>query len=173
MNPADEGWNAELVSLFDRSLKRYRADHVAAMALVGTEDADFLRGSGLTPFQLFDFVEDFAAYGEPLPETFFALARIRREYFLGTLGGRWPASVVPESALPLRSDELEGIPWLPRIAAKARCFLEGTLCPEVMLGCGGDRAFVQRHGLRLEDFLCAVRDGCDLAAFVRAGAPRA
>ncbi len=173
MIPADDGWREQLDSLFYRSLKRYRDGHVRATDLVDRKEEAFLRGSGLTVFPLSDFVEDFARYGEPLPETFLVVAGIRRKYFLEVLDGGWPDAVVPEPVLPLRSEELEGIPWLPRIAAKARCFLDGTLCPDVMLGCGGDRAFLARYGLRLEDFLCAVRDGRDLAAFVRAGAPRA
>jgi hypothetical protein len=79
-------------------------------------------------------------------------------------GGR----IVQETELPRKTDEWEGIPWLPRIAKKARCFLEGTLCSEVMYGCSGDRAFLKKFNLSLPGFLELVRDsGSDVAKIVR------
>jgi hypothetical protein len=54
--------------------------------------------------------------------------------------------------------------YLPRILAKAKAKLRGELDPDLMFGCGGDRAFLARSGgLHLADFLRQVwaADGDD------------
>ena len=60
------------------------------------------------------------------------------------------------SSLPQKPEELDGIPWLPRIIAKATCFLEGGLCLDIMYGCGGDRRFLKEHDIHPADFLRIV-----------------
>ncbi len=127
-----------------------------------------LRRAGISSQILFDYAEDFIRYGAPSAADFAAVAEIRRDVFLRQLDGCWPGSVVPESALPLREAELDGVAWLPRILAKARCFLAGSLCPEVMYGCSGDRRFLAAHNLTLTGFLACVRDAADDPAAVLA-----
>lgn len=117
-----------------------------------------LRASGLTPEIIRDYAEDFSRSGSPTLEDFIGVAEIRQAEFLGKWNARWPAGPVLEMHLPPKSAEWEGIAWLPRITAKARCFLEGSLPPEIMYGCAGDRGFLNERGLSLPGFLAAVRD---------------
>ena len=136
--------------------------------LVPRGDLEYLAGLGIPAQVLIDDVEDFVRYGEPDAATFVRVVEIRREYFRGVQHGVPGGRIVKETELPRKTDEWEGIPWLPRIAKKARCFLEGTLCSEVMYGCSGDRAFLKKFNLSLPGFLELVRDsGSDVAKIVR------
>ncbi len=55
-----------------------------------------------------------------------------------------------------KSAQLGGIEWLPRIIEKAQAKLRGEMPPELMYGCGGDRAFLREHGIHAADFLREV-----------------
>ena len=129
--------------------------------LVPREDLDFLASLGISPQVLLDYTEDFVRSGDPDSATFVRVAEIRRDYLLKVQKGIPDRNIVQEPELPLREDEWDGIPWLPRIAKIALCFLNGTLCRDVMYGCSGDRAFLRKHLLTLPGFLEQVRDSND------------
>lgn len=141
--------------------------------LVPPPDLEFLASLGISAQVLLDYAEDFARSGEPDDTTFVRVVEIRWDYLRTVQKGVSADHVVPESALPLRENEWEGIPWLPRITQKARCFLEGSLCREVMYGCSGDRTFLRKHSLTLPGFLERVRDSGDdrakIVQYVREG----
>jgi hypothetical protein len=132
-----------------------------AEALVPRGDLDFLASLGISSQVLMDYAEDFVRSGDPDCATFVRVAETRRAYFLNVQKGIRAAKVVLEPELPRKTDEWDGIAWLPRIVKKARCFLEGSLCREVMYGCSGDRAFLRKHLLTLPGFLEQVRDAGD------------
>ena len=90
-------------------------------------DAAFLASIGCTAQELFDFVDDLATYGEPGVEETLRVTALRREHFLGAMGGKPAERIVPMSELPEKSDAVDGIPWLPRIIVKARLKLRGAL----------------------------------------------
>ena len=151
-------WSAKAEEIHRRAANAYFPGCVDAGRVVSAEDAAFLKSIGIPLQMVLDYVEDFTRGGEPDLETFVSVVGIRREYFLDELRGVWPDREVPERDLPLKSEELDGIAWLPRIIRKAGCFLDGTLCREVMYGCSGDRGFLKRHGSDLPGFLKLVRD---------------
>lgn len=158
----------ELAKLHNEACENYRTGERDALKILCAAGGRVLAEMGVREQVLFDFAEDFVRYGEPSLEDFQSVAAIRRAYFLESLEGRWPSEIVPESELPLRADEWEGIPWLPRIARKAACFLDGSLALDVMFGCGGDRRFLKEHGLALAEFLSVVKDAKgDDAAILR------
>ena len=126
--------------------------------LVPRADLTFLTTLGVSSQVLIDYAEDFVRYGEPECAIFLRVVEIRRDYFHKVQKGIPSARIVPEPELPRKTDECEGIAWLPRITQKARCFLEGTLCNEVMYGCSGDRAFLRKFLLTLPGFLEKARD---------------
>jgi hypothetical protein len=140
--------------------------------IVDADDLEILRRHGISAQFLYDCVDDLARYGEPDAKTFLALAEIRSAYFHDVLHSAPPPPVVNECELPPKSEPFDGIAWLPRIIRKAQCFLNGCLCPEIMYGCAGDRAFLAEHGKSLPAFLEQVRDTngdpARLAAFLRA-----
>jgi hypothetical protein len=83
---------------------------------------------------------------------------MRADYFHTTLQGCPPSRIVQESELPPKSVEFEGVSWLPRIIRKAQCFLDGSLCNDIMYGCAGDRSFLKKYNATLPSFLAVVRD---------------
>ncbi len=98
------------------------------------------------------------------------VAALRRSYLLREQGGVRSAHELVATDLPAKTDELEGVAWLPRILAKARAKLRGELNPEMMYGCGGDRRFLGGYGISVADFLEFVWHHEDQAvlAFLRA-----
>ena len=64
--------------------------------------------------------------------------------------------VVTPADLPAKTAELGGFAWLPRIIAKARAKLRGEMDPDIMYGCGGDRAFLSKIDIHPADFLRVV-----------------
>ena len=151
-------WNDRFIDLFNRCVKRYRSgDTNFTRYYDDTRDADLLAEIGYKPREFFDFVEDYCEEGTPSPSTALLIAAARRDYFQTVMGGRPGEKNLTAGDIPTFGDELEGIAYLPRILAKARAKLRGELDPDLMYGCGGDRAFLLRNGDRHPaDFLRQV-----------------
>ncbi|MFZ9920138.1 MAG: hypothetical protein ACO3GO_01865 [Terrimicrobiaceae bacterium] len=149
----------------------YQAGCRGPGGIANTAALEFLKTIGTSPQFLFDCVDDHARYGEPDVATFLALCEIRGGYFREVMKGAPAPRTVEECELPPKKQEFDGIAWLPRIIRKAQCFLTGCLCPDIMYGCAGDRAFLAGFKVSLPDFLNQVRetDGnpVRLAAFLR------
>lgn len=153
---ANYSWDQTFLDLFDRCLSRYRRGDRDFTRYYTPEDLEFLADIGYKPRELFDFVEDFADGGDPSPSTALLVAAIRREYFLQVQHGITGTREMTAAELPARDAELDGIPWLPRLLQKARNKLRGENCPDIMYGCGGDRAFFSRYDLHPAEFLRLV-----------------
>lgn len=70
--------------------------------------------------ELFDFVETYARTGEPSPTTVLLMAAARRDFFLTVQHGQfYQGKPVIGYDLPGFGDELCGLPYLPRLIAKA------------------------------------------------------
>jgi hypothetical protein len=148
----------ELAAFHSEALANYHSGCRTATGILSPSSLNALAGYGISPFFVFDYVDDGVRYGEPDLETFLKVAIIRVKYFRDVLHSN-PAPVeVPERALPLKSDEFQGVSWLPRIIEKARCLLAGSLCSDIMYGCSGDRAFLAKFHATLPGFLEVVRD---------------
>jgi len=160
-----------LTEIHRKAVAAYQSGCREADNLAPREEVDFLAGLGVSSQVLLDYAEDFVRYGVPDCATFARVVEIRRDYFRKVQQGT--PRIVPEPQLPRKTDEVGGIAWLPRITKKARCFLDGSLCKEVMYGCSGDRAFLRKFLLTLPGFLEKVRDsGADPAKildYVRGG----
>ena len=158
-------WNDRFLDLFDRCVKRYRASDTDFTGYYGAPaDAALLAEIGYKPREFFDFVEDFCEEGSPSPSTALLVAAVRRDYFQVVMNGKPGERNLTASDIPTFGDELAGMAYLPRILAKARAKLRGELDPDLMYGCGGDRAFLARNGnLHPADFLRQVwaSDGND------------
>ena len=160
-DPDAEGWDGHFRAVYDRAMAAFRSGRCSAETLCDAADTAFLRDSGCTVQELYDFIEDAADCGEPDFETVLQVQRIRRDWFLGPMRGEWTGRVVPMSALPAKTDAVDGIAWLPRLIAKARLKLRGEMPPDLMYGCGGDRPFLRRMDMTLPGFLELVRDRGD------------
>jgi hypothetical protein len=172
-------WNDTFLALFDRCVSRYRAGDLDFEGYYSPADLDFLREIGCQTREFFDFVEDFCEDNNPSPSTALLVAAVRRDYFI-TVQHRIPCSgpVLTRDDVPGFGEELAGMAYLPRILAKARAKLRGTLDPDLMFGCGGDRNFLRKHGnLHPADFLRQVWAAADndhgVASWVAASVARA
>lgn len=147
-------WNDRFLELFDRCVAEYRNGNLDFTTYYGGGDLSFLASIGHKPREFFDFVEDFCEENEPSISTALLVAAARRDYFLVIQEGVTSTTVLTRDELPTFGDELDGIPYLPRILAKARAKLRGELDPDIMFGCGGDRKFLRDFGnIHPADFL--------------------
>ena len=154
-------WPEKLRQVFAEGVKRYRAGQRSVESFFSADETEFLAGLGCSAQEMFDFAEDYSSDGDPSFETVLLVTSIRRDYFLNVLHGKPADEARPMGNFPAKSEELDGIAWLPRIIEKARAKLRGQLPPEMMYGCGGDRPFLRRHNINLADFLRFVRDAGD------------
>jgi hypothetical protein len=167
-------WAHQLEELYQTALSKYRDGlRLADDSFFSNDEVNWLAGIGLRPIHVFDYVEDFVRGGSPDWNTFLLVVAVRREHFLMQLGGIWPGKEIPAADLPAKEDAWDGMPWLPRITAKARCFLAGSLASDLMYGCGGDRKFFRTTGVTPPDFLRVVlkvgKDDAAVTRFVQSG----
>lgn len=167
-------WPQTFRELFNDGLHAYRAGRRDAATMFEAGQQEFLAGIGASAPEIFDFVEDNFQGGDPSFETTLLITAARRDYFLTVQQGRRSTQFIDLEALPKKSAALDGIQWLPRIIEKARAKLRGEMPPELMYGCGGDRAFLREHGIHPADFLrevwAAGDDTQSIVNFVRARA---
>jgi len=148
--------DSRFTELFERCLERYRSGDHDFNGYYSEADLEFLRSFGYKPREFFDFVEDFGDGGEPSLTTAILVASARRDYFLHEMDGKPGTREIKPSDLPGRSEEVDGVVWLPRIIMKAVGKLRGELDPDIMFCCGGDRKFLRTHDIAPADFLRAV-----------------
>lgn len=164
-------WETAFRDLFDRCVERYRSGDKDFANYYSAGDSALLNAIGYKPRELFDFVEDYCDENTPSPESALLVAAVRRDFFHVIQSRASSSAEVTPDQLPAKDSELDGFTWLPRIITKARAKLRGELHPDVMYGCGGDRAFLSRHDIHPADFLrmvwAAGDDDAKIAAYVR------
>ena len=149
-------WTRQLREIYDKAVELYRGGNRYSESYFTAEEVAFLSSIGLRPINLYDYAEDMVSAGEPDWNTVLLIAAARRDYFLYHQHGVLLTTVTEATKLPPKTEELEGIPWLPRIIRKATCFLQGGLCHDIMYCCGGDRRFLKGYDIHPADFLRAV-----------------
>jgi hypothetical protein len=151
-------WNDTFLALFERCANLYRSGNDDFESYYTPDDLAFLASIGCRAREFFDFVEDFCGENTPSPATALLVAAVRRDYFLTVQQGA--PSTGPDLTrddVPGFGEELAGMAYLPRILAKARAKLCGSLDPDLMYGCGGDRNFLGKNGdIHPADFLRQV-----------------
>jgi len=136
-------YQRELESIWTHAVRTYEAGIQSADEMFTHEQLSFLTFIGQSAQEMFDYAEDYVSGGEPSFGDVAAVADIRRSYFLEVQKGKPSQNQLDPNTLPSRGAELGGLVWLPRILAKAHSKLRGELHPNVMYGCGGDRAFLK------------------------------
>lgn len=149
-------WQQTLKAIYEHAVARYADKDRDLAGYFSDEQKEQLASIGLRPINVYDYAEDVNNHGEPDWETFLLVAAARRDFFLHEQGGKLCTDEISESDLPPKSSSLDGVAWLPRILRKARCFLNGGLCHDIMYGCGGDRKFLKAHNIHAADFLRVV-----------------
>ncbi len=161
MNDASNDWSDRFGSLFENKVTDYRNGIRNPKVMFSIGEEHFLRTLGATSQEIFDFVEDWVEDGVPDPETARAITKIRRDYFYSEQQGRLSDNQRSEHEFPSRSATLAGLPWFPRIIAKAQAKLRGELPPNLMYSCGGDRRFLKTVNVSPVEFLQKVWDAGD------------
>lgn len=149
-------WSTRFLTLFATCTARFRSGDKNFTQYYNPDDLAFLTSIGYKPREFFDFVEDHVNYGDPNPETALLVAAVRRDYLKVIQNGQLSSAETTPDQLPPKPQAIDGIPWLPRLIAKARLKLKGEMDPEIMYGCGGDRQFFTQHDIHPADFLRTV-----------------
>jgi len=170
-------WDTTFRTLFERCNGLHRTGNTDHGAWYSAEDQSFLSSIGYTGQEFFDFVDDHCRCGEPSLETAILVAAVRRDYLSLVQKGQKSGKIVAPSDLPAKSAAVDGIPWLPRLIAKARAKLRGEMDPDTMYGCGGDRAFFTQHNVHPADLLrvtwSAEDDDQKIIDYVKAASAKA
>ncbi len=153
---ANTTWPRELRAIYDKAVAAYRDGKRSVDDFFTAEEKKQLAAIGLNAQIVYDYAEDAVNHGEPEWETFLLVAAARRDYFLYEMKGAAATELLDSSTLPAKTDEMDGVVWLPRVIKKARAFLQGALPSETMYGCGGDRKFFADNRVHSADFLRAV-----------------
>lgn len=154
-------------ALYDHALALYRAGARGAETFFNAEQTAWLAGCGLSAQNLYDYAEDDTNYGEPGYDHALAIETVRRDYFVNVQRGVASKQVADPDTWPAKTDEIEGVAWLPRILPKVRAKLRGELPATLMYGCGGDRRFFKAHDILPAEFLSlAWRHEGDDAAII-------
>ncbi len=165
-------WNEQFLDLYRRCLEKYRGGNKDFETYYSEHDLAFLASIGYKPRELFDFVEDAAEEGVPAESTALLIASVRRDFFHVVQDKEKSEKEISADDIPAKSEELDGMAYLPRIIAKARAKLAGELHPDLMFSCGGDRGFLKDHGnIHAADFLRHVwacgKDAQSIADFIK------
>lgn len=158
----NNSWAETFKSIYQIAEKRFQEGKQTPDALFTDEEAEFLSSIGASRQEIFDFVDDAAATGgDPSFTTVLLITAERRDYFFSEQNGKPSARQIDVASLPAKTDEIDGIRWLPRIIEKAKAKLRGEMPEELMYGCGGDRPFCRENNLHLADLLAVVRRNWD------------
>ena len=154
----EEDWNDTFYDLFREAVGRYHEGHRNVDGFFTDQEILFLSSIGCRTREVFDFVETYARTGEPSPTTVLLMAAARRDFFLTVQHGQfYQGKPVIGYDLPGFGDELSGLPYLPRLIAKARAKLVGSMGNDVIYCCENDRRFFRDHGnIHPADFLRVV-----------------
>lgn len=149
----EASWQSTFKELFETAVERYQSGQRSPQTMFEAVDVAFLSTIGCTPQELFDFVDDSIRYDDLDYDTTLQVAAIRERYLREVMKGVKSDRIIPASELPPKPEPMDGIPWLPRIIAKARAKLRGELDEDTMYGCAGDRPFLASWNLTLPEFL--------------------
>ena len=153
MKTFNYAWQQRFRELYDKAQVKYGKDNPKLETMFTPREVNVLREFGAKPMELFDYAEDFSDLDW---ETALLITAARRDYFLNEQDGKWSEKTVKVDDLPAKTDDLEGIVWLPRVIAKAEGRLRGELPNELMYCCGGDRKFFRAHDIHPADFLRVI-----------------
>jgi len=161
----------QLENLWDHAVSTYQQGNRDPADFFDADQLEFISSTGLSPQEVFDYAEDYITAGEPDFATFARVHEVRRRYFEEVQGSQAERRDTALSYYPNPNDSHQEISYLPRIIAKAKTKLNGTLNPDIMYGCSNDRRFLNDHEIDSTDFLQKVwdtnADSNQLATWIR------
>ena len=161
------GFPTDFRAIYDHAVALYAQGKRGADTFFSAGQSAWLAANGLSAQALYDYAEDENNEGEPGFEHALAIETIRRDYFFNAQKGVVSTRVADAATWPGKSEEIEGIRWLPRILPKVRAKLRGELPASMMYCCGGDRGFFSANDILPAEFLnLAWRHENDDAAII-------
>lgn len=145
-----------LSKLWEKSVQLHREGNKSPDTHFSIEEKSELSSLGLGVMDVYDYTEDFVSSEDPDYGTFLLINMERVLYFQEVLQQKPATAQLTGDDLPPKTAAVNDIEWLPRILAKARGKLEGTLSDEIMYGCGGDRRFLRSCGIHPVELLRKV-----------------
>src|ERR1044072_5458493 len=103
MNSYD--WPLEFRKVYDAATRRYTSGERHPIKLFSKQELEFLASIGCTAQELFDFIDDFAGYGEPDYKTTLLTTAVRRDYFMVEINSVPSSRQISMKDLPPKTDE--------------------------------------------------------------------
>ena len=139
--------------LYDKAVENYKAGNQDASSYFNEDELALIAANGWRVQDFFDYAEDILHHQDPGYEIAQSIEQVRREYFLHVQNGQASEKRTVPSDLPAKTEDIDGIGWLPRIMPKAIGKIKGELDDDIMFCCGGDRHFLQTHDIHPAEFL--------------------
>ena len=127
-------WKIQFRAVFDAGVQRRKEGSNEPGAMFERDEVAFLESIGCTAQEMFDFCDDYVGWDDVIYEHVEALQAVRYEHFVEELDSQPPAHRMEMDDFPAKTDEVEGIAWLPRLILKARAKLAGQLPADLMYG---------------------------------------
>ena len=127
-------WKIQFHAVFDTGVDRRKDGCSDPDSMFERDEVSFLESIGCSAQEMFDFCDDYVGWDDVIYEHVEALQAVRYEHFTKELNGQPADTRMEMSKFPAKTDEVEGIAWLPRLIVKARAKLAGQLPADLMYG---------------------------------------
>ena len=127
-------WKIQFHAVFDAGVQRRKEGCDEPSAMFERDEVAFLESIGCSAQEMFDFCDDYVGWDDVIYEHVEALQAVRYEHFVEELDSQPAAHRMEMDDFPAKTDEVEGIAWLPRLILKARAKLAGQLPADLMYG---------------------------------------
>jgi hypothetical protein len=129
-----EDWKQQFRTLFKEGVERHKAGRQISDTMFEADEIQFLEFIGCSSQEMFDFCDDYVRWDDVIYDHVEELQTVRYEYFKNELNSKPASRRMEMDEFPAKSDEVEGIAWLPRLIVKARAKLDGQLPADLMYG---------------------------------------
>ena len=127
-------WKQQFRELFNTGVERHEAGRQCLDTMFEPAEAKFLESIGCSTQEMFDFCDDYVNWDDVIYEHAEELQAVRYEHFKNELNSHPASRRMEMHEFPAKTDEVEGIAWLPRLIVKARAKLAGQLPADLMYG---------------------------------------
>ena len=129
-----DNWKQQFRELFNTGVDRHRAGRREPGTMFEPDEVAFLESIGCSAQEMFDFCDDYVGWDDVIYEHIGELQAVRYEHFKNKLNSQPASRRMEMDEFPAKTDEVEGIAWLPRLIVKARAKLRGELPANLMYG---------------------------------------
>ena len=129
-----DDWETQFRDLFIAGVERHKAGRQSPDTMFEPAEAKFLESIGCGTQEMFDFCDDYVNWDDVIYDHIEELQAVRYDHFKNGLNCQPASRRMEMNEFPAKTDEVEGIAWLPRLITKARAKLAGQLPADLMYG---------------------------------------